>query len=194
MSTFAIVTVAENNTHFSKSTEAKTVVLFWREKSTDRAHILSHGSLQKFAKRVDLLLIQTVIVRRVMRTSAQHKVEDLRKDYPDYTERTTNRNSQNHLSQHPHQHHYHRRSLRRSSKTSILYYHCINPGIALWGIGQTGAFFESETEQLGLLETFLFGSLIAAVDPVAVLAVFDEIKVSFVFLPFCLSLSLFFQS
>jgi len=29
----------------------------------------------------------------------------------------------------------------------------------------------------GLLETFLFGSLIAAVDPVAVLAVFDEIKV-----------------
>ena len=65
-----------------------------------------------------------------------------------------------------------------------MYYHCINPGIALWGIGQTGAFFESETEQLGLLETFLFGSLIAAVDPVAVLAVFDEIKVSFVFLSF----------
>ena len=31
----------------------------------------------------------------------------------------------------------------------------------------------------GLLETFLFGSLIAAVDPVAVLAVFDEIKVRF---------------
>jgi len=29
----------------------------------------------------------------------------------------------------------------------------------------------------GMLETFLFGSLIAAVDPVAVLAVFDEIKV-----------------
>ena len=28
----------------------------------------------------------------------------------------------------------------------------------------------------GFLETFLFGSLIAAVDPVAVLAVFDEIK------------------
>ena len=54
----------------------------------------------------------------------------------------------------------------------------INPGIALWGIGQTGVFFESETEELGLLETFLFGSLIAAVDPVAVLAVFDEIKVS----------------
>ena len=51
-------------------------------------------------------------------------------------------------------------------------------GIALWGIGQTGVFFESEAEELGLLETFLFGSLIAAVDPVAVLAVFDEIKVS----------------
>ena len=29
----------------------------------------------------------------------------------------------------------------------------------------------------GMFETFLFGSLIAAVDPVAVLAVFDEIKV-----------------
>ena len=54
----------------------------------------------------------------------------------------------------------------------------MNPGIALWGIGQTGVFFESESEELGLLETFLFGSLIAAVDPVAVLAVFDEIKVS----------------
>ena len=51
-------------------------------------------------------------------------------------------------------------------------------GIALWAIGQTGVFFESEAEELGLLETFLFGSLIAAVDPVAVLAVFDEIKVS----------------
>merc|ERR1712130_1027948 len=51
-------------------------------------------------------------------------------------------------------------------------------GIALWGIGRTGVFFESETDEpLGLLETFLFGSLIAAVDPVAVLAVFDEIKV-----------------
>lgn len=60
----------------------------------------------------------------------------------------------------------------------------INPGIALWGIGQTGAFFESEAEELGLLETFLFGSLIAAVDPVAVLAVFDEIKVSLVLLSF----------
>ena len=52
-------------------------------------------------------------------------------------------------------------------------------GIALWGISKTGAFevsFEGE-EGLGLLETLLFGSLIAAVDPVAVLAVFDEIKV-----------------
>merc|ERR1711953_1619435 len=29
-------------------------------------------------------------------------------------------------------------------------------GIALWGIGQTGVFFESEAEELGLLETFLF--------------------------------------
>jgi len=51
-------------------------------------------------------------------------------------------------------------------------------GIALWGVGQTGLFkTDTDTSELGLLETFLFGSLIAAVDPVAVLAVFDEIKV-----------------
>jgi len=36
---------------------------------------------------------------------------------------------------------------------------------------------EADCTDPGLLETFLFGSLIAAVDPVAVLAVFDEIKV-----------------
>ena len=36
----------------------------------------------------------------------------------------------------------------------------------------------------GFLETMLFGSLIAAVDPVAVLAVFDEIKVRLAYLVF----------
>merc|ERR1719334_1510207 len=51
-------------------------------------------------------------------------------------------------------------------------------GISLWGVGQTGLFKNDfNQEELGLLETFLFGSLIAAVDPVAVLAVFDEILV-----------------
>ncbi len=49
-------------------------------------------------------------------------------------------------------------------------------GIALWGVGQTGLYGTHDTP--GLLETFLFSSLISAVDPVAVLAVFDEIGVS----------------
>merc|ERR1711970_1455705 len=47
-------------------------------------------------------------------------------------------------------------------------------GTALWTVGQTGLYGD---EKPGLLETFLFGSLIAAVDPVAVLAVFEEIQV-----------------
>lgn len=46
-------------------------------------------------------------------------------------------------------------------------------GTALYLVGQTDLFGTTP----GLLETFLFGSLIAAVDPVAVLAVFDEIQV-----------------
>ena len=49
------------------------------------------------------------------------------------------------------------------------------PGISLWGAGQTGLYGEHDTP--GLLETFLFSSLISAVDPVAVLAVFEEIQV-----------------
>jgi len=48
-------------------------------------------------------------------------------------------------------------------------------GVALWGVGQTGLYGEHDTP--GLLETFLFSSLISAVDPVAVLAVFEEIQV-----------------
>eukprot|EP00091_Calanus_sinicus_P009068 TRINITY_DN21449_c0_g1_i1.p1 TRINITY_DN21449_c0_g1~~TRINITY_DN21449_c0_g1_i1.p1 ORF type:complete len:169 (+),score=22.71 TRINITY_DN21449_c0_g1_i1:454-960(+) len=48
-------------------------------------------------------------------------------------------------------------------------------GISLWGAGQTGLYGEHDTP--GLLETFLFSSLISAVDPVAVLAVFEEIQV-----------------
>ena len=43
------------------------------------------------------------------------------------------------------------------------------PGLALWGCGQAGIYGEHDTP--GLLETFLFSSLISAVDPVAVLAV-----------------------
>jgi len=48
-------------------------------------------------------------------------------------------------------------------------------GISLWGVGQTGLFGEHDTP--GILETLLFTSLISAVDPVAVLAVFEEIHV-----------------
>lgn len=43
----------------------------------------------------------------------------------------------------------------------------------MWAIGQTG-FFSFE---LPMLDVFLFSSLISAVDPVAVLAVFEEIHV-----------------
>eukprot|EP00095_Tigriopus_kingsejongensis_P011572 snap_masked-scaffold1091_size63258-processed-gene-0.9 protein:Tk11572 transcript:snap_masked-scaffold1091_size63258-processed-gene-0.9-mRNA-1 annotation:"sodium hydrogen exchanger 3" len=47
-------------------------------------------------------------------------------------------------------------------------------GGAMYGLGQTGLF---GPDPPGILETFLFASLIVAVDPVAVLAVFKEIKV-----------------
>ena len=44
----------------------------------------------------------------------------------------------------------------------------------MWGCGQSGIYgFD-----LPLLDTFLFASLISAVDPVAVLAVFEEIHVN----------------
>jgi sodium/hydrogen exchanger-like protein 3 len=47
-------------------------------------------------------------------------------------------------------------------------------GLALWGCGLTGLYgFD-----LPLLDTFLFSALISAVDPVAVLAVFEEIHVN----------------
>jgi solute carrier family 9 (sodium/hydrogen exchanger), member 3 len=46
--------------------------------------------------------------------------------------------------------------------------------MALWGVGLTGVYgFD-----LPLLDTFLFSALISAVDPVAVLAVFEEIHVN----------------
>ena len=47
-------------------------------------------------------------------------------------------------------------------------------GAALYGCGYLGAFGHDPP---GILETFLFSSLISAVDPVAVLAVFEEIHV-----------------
>ncbi|XP_046455205.1 sodium/hydrogen exchanger 3-like isoform X1 [Daphnia pulex] len=50
----------------------------------------------------------------------------------------------------------------------------VSIGLALWGVGQTGLYgFD-----LPLLDTFLFSALISAVDPVAVLAVFEEIHVN----------------
>uniref|UniRef100_A0A224XJ56 Sodium/hydrogen exchanger n=1 Tax=Panstrongylus lignarius TaxID=156445 RepID=A0A224XJ56_9HEMI len=47
-------------------------------------------------------------------------------------------------------------------------------GVCLWGVGQTGL-FGCETP---LLDMLLFSALISAVDPVAVLAVFEEIHVN----------------
>lgn len=50
----------------------------------------------------------------------------------------------------------------------------VSIGLALWGCGLTGLYgFD-----LPLLDTFLFSALISAVDPVAVLAVFEEIHVN----------------
>jgi sodium/hydrogen exchanger-like protein 3 len=50
----------------------------------------------------------------------------------------------------------------------------------MWGVGKAGLYgkgLEGEKLAPGIMETLLFGSLIAAVDPVAVLAVFEEIQV-----------------
>jgi len=47
-------------------------------------------------------------------------------------------------------------------------------GLSLWGVGLTGLY----GIELPLLDTFLFSALISAVDPVAVLAVFEEIHVN----------------
>ncbi|XP_068941860.1 sodium/hydrogen exchanger 5 isoform X2 [Petaurus breviceps papuanus] len=49
-------------------------------------------------------------------------------------------------------------------------------GAALWGLQQAGLM--APTVQAGLLDFLLFGSLISAVDPVAVLAVFEEVHVN----------------
>ncbi|KAG8572191.1 hypothetical protein GDO81_011966 [Engystomops pustulosus] len=48
-------------------------------------------------------------------------------------------------------------------------------GLSLYGVYQTGIMGDL---QIGVLEFLLFGSLIAAVDPVAVLAVFEEVHVN----------------
>ncbi|XP_036607479.1 sodium/hydrogen exchanger 5 isoform X1 [Trichosurus vulpecula] len=49
-------------------------------------------------------------------------------------------------------------------------------GAALWGVQQVGLM--APAVQAGLLDFLLFGSLISAVDPVAVLAVFEEVHVN----------------
>ena len=49
-----------------------------------------------------------------------------------------------------------------------------NQGLSLWGCGLAGVYgFD-----LPVLDTFLFSALISAVDPVAVLAVFEQIHVN----------------
>lgn len=50
-------------------------------------------------------------------------------------------------------------------------------GGSLWACGLTGI-FGSEAETPKFLDIFIFASLISAVDPVAVLAVFEEIHVN----------------
>jgi len=49
-------------------------------------------------------------------------------------------------------------------------------GLTLWGLGQAGVFGDSVC--LPLLHALVFASLLAAVDPVAVLAVFESIHVN----------------
>ena len=49
-------------------------------------------------------------------------------------------------------------------------------GLSLWGVGQAGVFGDSVC--LPLLHALVFASLLAAVDPVAVLAVFESIHVN----------------
>ena len=49
-------------------------------------------------------------------------------------------------------------------------------GLSLWGIGQAGVFGDDVC--LPLLHALVFASLLAAVDPVAVLAVFESIHVN----------------
>ncbi|MGH0162332.1 UNVERIFIED_CONTAM: hypothetical protein FKN15_049500 [Acipenser sinensis] len=49
-------------------------------------------------------------------------------------------------------------------------------GLALWGIKQAGLM--DKKVDAGLMDFLLFGSLISAVDPVAVLAVFEEVHVN----------------
>uniref|UniRef100_A0A8C6N6L1 Sodium/hydrogen exchanger n=1 Tax=Melopsittacus undulatus TaxID=13146 RepID=A0A8C6N6L1_MELUD len=50
-------------------------------------------------------------------------------------------------------------------------------GTALWGLHQAGVMADPGVEA-GLMDFLLFGSLISAVDPVAVLAVFEEVHVN----------------
>ncbi|XP_025836783.1 probable Na(+)/H(+) antiporter nhx-9 [Agrilus planipennis] len=53
-------------------------------------------------------------------------------------------------------------------------FNCLTIGVSLWAVGLTGLF----SVQLPILDSLLFAALISAVDPVAVLAVFEEIHVN----------------
>ena len=54
-------------------------------------------------------------------------------------------------------------------------WNALSIGITLWAIGTTGVFSYKE---LPLMDMLLFSSIVSAVDPVAVLAVFEEIHVN----------------
>ena len=63
-----------------------------------------------------------------------------------------------------------------NTKLSLVQINTLMIGFSLWGVGLTGVY--GPTVCLSLLQALVFASLLAAVDPVAVLAVFESIHVN----------------